>query len=256
MGRKMTSFNPGRRLAIGASLLNAAQVVDTQCVKPALDPFITVHRSYVDASDKVDAADDELRAELARLALLDADQDDAVEALAHCLVVDRQPRTNPFASFGDDGPGAIKALPPAWTSPCSAATAARPAARRRAPRPPRHPRPRRRREPRRGSGHLAPLGARSPRAAPTPITATARAARKENVSCVCWSSSWCCWAALPRRTRVRRRGMVPTVGPAAAWPMLSARRCRRCRRTRPWARVGCRCCRPTCTGGSCGPRRE
>jgi hypothetical protein len=110
MERKKPSLSPGQRLEIGAALLNAAKVVDIKRVKSRLDAFATVHQSYSEAQGQVEAAENELRAEQARVAMLDADQDDAVEALALCLTIDKQPRANPFAAFGTDGPGRIKGM--------------------------------------------------------------------------------------------------------------------------------------------------
>jgi len=103
--------SPGTRLQLGASVLAAARAVDTSAVKARLRRFEQAHRSYVSAQRKVDAAESQLRAVQARLAELDAVQDDAVEQLAVALCTDGQPRANPFDAFGAPAPGTLTRLP-------------------------------------------------------------------------------------------------------------------------------------------------
>jgi hypothetical protein len=95
------------RLQQGASLLSAAREVDTRLVKARLQRFEAVHMSYTGAQRKVDAAESELEATLARIEKLDAVQDHALEQLAVALTTDGQPRKNPFAAFGADSPSVI-----------------------------------------------------------------------------------------------------------------------------------------------------
>ena len=91
-------------------MLSAARGVDTRLVKDRLDRFARVHRTYVNAQRKVDAAEAQLRAAQAHLAECDAIQDDAVETLARALVADGQPRGNPFDAFGAPAPGTLTRL--------------------------------------------------------------------------------------------------------------------------------------------------
>jgi hypothetical protein len=94
-------------LQLGSSLLSAAREVDTRLVKDRLQRFAEVHKSYASAARKVDAAESELAAALARVEKLDAVQDHALEQLALALANDGQPRKNPFAAFGADSPSVI-----------------------------------------------------------------------------------------------------------------------------------------------------
>ena len=110
MGRPIKKGSPGIRLELGASVLSAARAVDTRLVKDRLDRFAGVHRTYVNAQRKVDAAEAQLRAAQAHLAECDAIQDEAVETLARALVADGQPRGNPFDAFGAPAPGTLTRL--------------------------------------------------------------------------------------------------------------------------------------------------
>jgi hypothetical protein len=111
MARRITKGSPGMRLQLGASVLSAARAVDTSLVKDRLARFERVHRTYVTAQRRVDAAETALRAAQARLAECDAIQDEAVEILARALVADGQPRGNPFDTFGAPAPGTLMRLP-------------------------------------------------------------------------------------------------------------------------------------------------
>ena len=110
MDRKKVTLSPSKRLKTGATILAAAQVVDTKPVQDRFDAFAKAHRSYCDAQSKVDAADAALRTAQTQLVQLDAEQDSAVEALALCLIHEGQPREKPFAAFSADAPGRIKAM--------------------------------------------------------------------------------------------------------------------------------------------------
>ena len=106
MGSNATS-----QLDAGASILAAARTVDTRLIKPRLAAFENAHRAYSAAHDKVHAAEAQLATAQLHLGELDADQDAAVTTLAALLIVDGQPRTNPFAGFGAPAPGKLTALP-------------------------------------------------------------------------------------------------------------------------------------------------
>lgn len=110
METKIAPRKPSARLDTGAAILNNAQAINTKPVKGRLDAFAAAHRSYAEAQRKVDAVEAALATEQARLAQLDADQDDAVEALALSLSNDGQPRNNPFANFSNLGPGRLKSM--------------------------------------------------------------------------------------------------------------------------------------------------
>src|SRR5689334_15362983 len=91
---------PGMRFQRGASVLSAAAAVDTRLVKDRLASFEKVHRSYVSAQRKVEAAEAELRRVQGRLEGYGAVQSQAIDALAGALVADGEPLSNPFEAFG------------------------------------------------------------------------------------------------------------------------------------------------------------
>jgi hypothetical protein len=99
------------QLGAGASILAAARTVDTRLIKARLAAFEHTHRTFSSTHDKVHAAEAHLSAAQTQLGELDADQDEAVDALARALIVDGQPRQNPFAAFGPLAPGKLMALP-------------------------------------------------------------------------------------------------------------------------------------------------
>jgi len=101
---------PRARRHTGDAILANAQALNMKPVKSWFDAFADVHRSYVEAQQKVETVEQALAQEQARTLQLDADQDDAVEALALCLVNDGEPRTRPFARFGHQAPGTMKSL--------------------------------------------------------------------------------------------------------------------------------------------------
>jgi hypothetical protein len=79
-------------------------------VKARLAAFEREHRAYDGAEGKVEAADAQLHAAQSRVHQRDAEQNEALQALATALVPDGQPRANPFAAFGAS-PAAITRLP-------------------------------------------------------------------------------------------------------------------------------------------------
>lgn len=109
----LKGMNPARRLEMGAAILAAARVVDTELVSARLAAFAKAHRSYAEAQQQVETAEKQAREAQVRLALRDAEQDRTVEILARRLVNSGQPRSNPFAAFGIAAPSAVKDLAPA-----------------------------------------------------------------------------------------------------------------------------------------------
>jgi hypothetical protein len=109
----MATINVGStvssQLNAGASILAAARTIDTRLVKARLAAFERAQRTYSAAHDKVSAAEAALDAVTARLGELDADQDDAVDALARALIAEGQPRSNPFHDFSPLAPGKLMA---------------------------------------------------------------------------------------------------------------------------------------------------
>jgi len=95
------------QLNAGASILAAARTVDTRLVKGRLAAFERAQRSYSTVHDKVSAAEAVLNAATTRLGELNADQHDAIDALARALIADGEPRTNPFRAFGPLPPGKL-----------------------------------------------------------------------------------------------------------------------------------------------------
>jgi hypothetical protein len=98
-------------LGVGASILAAARTLDTRIIKARLAAFEAAQRTYSTGHDKVHTAEAQLGAAQLRLDELDAQQDQAVEALAAALIVDGQPRTNAFAAYGVPAPGKLMNLP-------------------------------------------------------------------------------------------------------------------------------------------------
>jgi len=111
MAVRLKKVSTGSRLQLGLSVLAAARTVDTSLVKDRLRRFEETHREYVSAQKRVDAAESQLTAVQARIAELDAVQDDAVDALARSLIHEGQPIGNAFGAFGVPGPGTLKRLP-------------------------------------------------------------------------------------------------------------------------------------------------
>ncbi|HXQ21523.1 MAG TPA: hypothetical protein VN812_07610 [Candidatus Acidoferrales bacterium] len=109
----MATINVGStvssQLNAGASILAAARTIDTRLVKGRLAAFERAQRTYSAAHDKVSAAEAALDAATTRLGELDADQDDAVDALARALIAEGQPRSNPFRDFSPLAPGRLMA---------------------------------------------------------------------------------------------------------------------------------------------------
>lgn len=98
------------QLNTGASILAAARTVDTRVIKVRLADFQRAQLNYNAAHEKVRAAEANLRAAQTRLEELDANQDQAVDGVARMLIVDGQPRANPFAAFGLPAPGRLSGL--------------------------------------------------------------------------------------------------------------------------------------------------
>jgi hypothetical protein len=101
---------PGERLAIGATIVANARVVDTALVKARLAGFIAAHRDYAGAQSKVDDAEARLRGLQAKALRRERAADDAVETLALTLIAEGHPRTKPFGALGGVSPSAIKSL--------------------------------------------------------------------------------------------------------------------------------------------------
>jgi len=95
------------QLNAGASILAAARTIDTRLVKARLAAFERAQRSYSAAHDKVGAAEAALNAATTQLGELNADQGEAVDALARALIAEGAPRTNPFHAFGPLPPGKL-----------------------------------------------------------------------------------------------------------------------------------------------------
>ena len=102
--------NAAGQLDAGAAILAAADTVDTRLIKPRLTAFGSAQRTYKVAHEQVRAAEARVAAVQMRLGELDAEQDEAVTALAAALIVDGQRRSNPFNAFGALAPGKLMGL--------------------------------------------------------------------------------------------------------------------------------------------------
>lgn len=110
MAARTKKARPGMRLERGASVLVAAAAVDTRLVQGGVRRLEEAHRAYVDAQQRVDAAEADLDAARVRVRELRAVQADALEALACALVGDGHHRKNPFTAFGAPSPFTIGRL--------------------------------------------------------------------------------------------------------------------------------------------------
>jgi len=111
METRIARRKPFARLHTGDLILANAQAVPIKAVKTSFDAFAEVHRSYTEAQRTVDTMEQALEERQAQTAQLDADQDDALEALAVSLVNDGEPRTRPFGRFANQSPARLKGLP-------------------------------------------------------------------------------------------------------------------------------------------------
>jgi hypothetical protein len=102
--------NATGQLDAGASILAAADPMDTRLIKARLTAFSGAQRTYKTAHEQVLAAEARVTAAQMRLGELDVNQDEAVTALAAALIVDGQRRTNPFDAFGAPAPGKLTEL--------------------------------------------------------------------------------------------------------------------------------------------------
>jgi hypothetical protein len=105
-----TALRANTRMKKGNVLLANAQIVNTKPVKARFDAFVETHRRYIEAQANVDEAEGLERAELKRVEQQDGMQDRAIDALSAALLLDGEPRRNPFTRFSDRGPGQIIAL--------------------------------------------------------------------------------------------------------------------------------------------------
>ncbi len=101
------------QLDAGASILAAAQTVDTRLIKASLSVFAAVQREYKTAHDKVQAAGNSVGVAQMRLGELDVEQSATVDAVARALIAEGRPRGNPFRDLLPLGPGRLVALPAA-----------------------------------------------------------------------------------------------------------------------------------------------
>lgn len=108
MKTKRIGPSPGTRLAIGAVVFAAAKMVATKLITRKLTTFIAAQRSYKAAHRNVEAVEAKMEGLQRSVALHDAEQDEAVEALARELAHEGHGRTNPFAAFGAPSPALIK----------------------------------------------------------------------------------------------------------------------------------------------------
>jgi hypothetical protein len=100
-------ISPGKRLALGTSVLSGAKGVDTSPVKDRLGRFERVHRTYASTQRKVDAIQSALRAAQSRGARRRAAQQKALDALAGALIMEGKSKANPFESFGKPPPSVL-----------------------------------------------------------------------------------------------------------------------------------------------------
>ena len=101
---------PSTRLNRGNVVLANSRLIDPQPIKARFDAFVDVHRHYIEAHDKVAEAETLDRAELERIAQLNGAVERALAGLQAALLLDGEPRRNPFGRFAPKGPGQMSVL--------------------------------------------------------------------------------------------------------------------------------------------------
>ena len=99
------------QLNAGASILAAARTADTRLIKERIAAFERAQRAYAATQDRVNAAEARLATAQTSLGELDADQDEAVDALARALVADGQSLKNPFGAVSSFTPRQLMGQP-------------------------------------------------------------------------------------------------------------------------------------------------
>lgn len=110
MDLSTTAPRSSTRLTRGNVVLANSQLVDTRPVKARFDTFTAVHQRYLEAHQKVAEAETLEDAELKRIQQLDGTHNKALAALSAALLLDGEPRRNPFGRFAPYGPGQMIAL--------------------------------------------------------------------------------------------------------------------------------------------------
>lgn len=100
-----------KKLEAGASILAAAETVDTQAIAEHVASFSRVQAQFRAAEQRIDLSARQLANTRRTLRELDAEQAAAVNAFAGALAFDGYPRLNPFAPFGAPPPSALVRLP-------------------------------------------------------------------------------------------------------------------------------------------------
>jgi hypothetical protein len=104
----MPRLGPGARAEIGVAVLAAAETVVTRLVRERLTAFAAMHERYIEAQRIVAAAEVKLAAAAAVVRRCDAEQDAAADHLARALLLEGQPRANPFRGFGVPSPAVLQ----------------------------------------------------------------------------------------------------------------------------------------------------
>ena len=101
---------PSTRLNRGNVVLANSRLIDPQPIKARFDAFVDAHRRYIEAHDRVAEAETLDRAELERIEQINGAVERGLAGLQAALLLDGEPRRNPFGRFAPMGPGQMSAL--------------------------------------------------------------------------------------------------------------------------------------------------
>jgi hypothetical protein len=106
----MRNQSPAALAETGDAVLAAAKTQDTKPIKAKLAAFAKLHGAFLAAEKKVGRAEALLRAQQAKVAEADSEQDALIEQLARERVTDGAARAQPFKALGFDAPSAIRGM--------------------------------------------------------------------------------------------------------------------------------------------------
>jgi len=106
----MPRLGPGERAQIGAAVLAAAAVVDTEPIQDRLARFSRVHQQYLDAQRVVKTHAAQVDAARAALSECNRAQAVCIDRLARVLTNEGESRRNPFSRFGVPTPALLPRL--------------------------------------------------------------------------------------------------------------------------------------------------
>jgi hypothetical protein len=110
MSTLQSGNSPGQRVAVGESVIAAAQALNVKPIGKRFAAFVKVQAAYAKADALVKKANEALQKQQAKVGEADVTQDEAVLALAVALPADGLPRVNPFKPLGAPAPAKLCVL--------------------------------------------------------------------------------------------------------------------------------------------------